>query len=204
MPRSPEPTRERLVAAAVDLFSSRGYAATTVDDIAAQAGVSPRTFFRHFPDKEEVLYADGDRLLPLVTETITAETRPVRAEDLMGRVLAGLAVAMEPERERLATRHRVVQGQVALMGRGLAKQARWQLAIADALTERGFAPRTSAVLAAVGFALYRGALDDWLADPGGPGLAELVAAAMPGLRQVLDEVSRPPGGDAGHLGSPGG
>ena len=58
--------------AAADLFTAHGYAATTIDDIAERAGVSPRTFFRHFPDKEEVLFADDDQLLPVITTAITA------------------------------------------------------------------------------------------------------------------------------------
>ena len=53
-------TRDALVDAAVDLFATKGYEATTVEQIAAKAGVSARTFFRHFPAKQDVFFADHE------------------------------------------------------------------------------------------------------------------------------------------------
>ncbi len=70
MPRWPEDSRRRLVDAAIGLFAEHGFAATTVDEIAARAGVTARTFFRHFTDKEEVLFADDDALLPTLLAAI--------------------------------------------------------------------------------------------------------------------------------------
>src|SRR4051794_63114 len=55
--------RRQLAAAAMELFATRGYAATTVDDIAAAAGVARRTFFRHFRSKEEAIFPDHDDTL---------------------------------------------------------------------------------------------------------------------------------------------
>ena len=190
MPRSPEPTRERLVDAALELFALQGYGATTVDDIAARAGVSPRTFFRHFPDKEEVLFATDDDLLPVMTAAITQDAEPVAADALMGRVLGTLADRLEGDRSGLRQRQLIVDSDVALTGRELAKQAHWQPVIAAALVERGFTPRSADILAALGFALFRHTLHEWLAEDGGPTLRRRVDVALPGVRQVLDEVSR--------------
>ncbi len=183
--------------AAAELFAAHGYAATTIDEIAKRARVSPRTFFRHFPDKEEVLFADDDQLLPVITTAITAERQPVRAQDLMTEVLGGLADVMEPARHRLRQRQHVIDDDVALTGRELAKQARWQVAIAQALVTRGFTPQASDLLAAVGFNLFRGALHQWLAEEGGPTLRERTSASLPNVRVVLDAVSRTPQSTSG-------
>ena len=65
--------------------------------------------------------------------------------------------------------------------------------IADALVQRGFGPGPADMLAAVGFALFRGVLRDWLAEQDGPPLADRIRASLPRVRFVLDEVSRTPG-----------
>ena len=173
------------------LFGMYGYADTTVDDIADRAGVSARTFFRHFPDKEEVLFADDDRLLPAITAGITASTEPVDAQTLMAEVLGRLADLMEPDRHRLQERQRVIDSEVALTGRELAKQARWQAEIAAALIERGFDPDAADMLASIGFALFRRALHAWLTDQAAASLRQRVTTALPCVRVILDEVSTP-------------
>jgi AcrR family transcriptional regulator len=90
MPRWPEDSRERLVDAALALFVERGYSAVTVDDIAARAKVSARTFFRHFPDKEEVLFADDDELLPTLLTAIRHVSSDMTAEEHMNAALGSL------------------------------------------------------------------------------------------------------------------
>jgi AcrR family transcriptional regulator len=64
--------RERLVRAALDLFTEQGYDATTVNEIADRAGLTKTTFFRHFPDKREVLFAGQDLRARLLAEAVAA------------------------------------------------------------------------------------------------------------------------------------
>src|SRR5689334_22652053 len=74
--------RERMVVAAVDLFTEQGYDATTVAEIAERAGVTKSTFFRHFPDKRELLVAGQAALSELLTEGIAdapADATPLEA-----------------------------------------------------------------------------------------------------------------------------
>src|SRR6202008_1402787 len=75
MPRSAEPVRRHLQIAALDLYRKQGYEATTAADIAAKAGVTERTFFRHFPDKRDVLFS-GDTVLTEVLTTAVREAAP--------------------------------------------------------------------------------------------------------------------------------
>src|ERR1041385_4645865 len=79
--------RERLVLAAVDLFIEQGYDQTTVTQIAERAGVTKSTFFRHFPDKRELLVAGQETLSRLLAEGIAQA--PVGATPLEA-VAAGL------------------------------------------------------------------------------------------------------------------
>ncbi|MHA7274926.1 TetR family transcriptional regulator [Arthrobacter sp. HLT1-21] len=187
MPRWPEDSRRRLVDAALVLFDRDGYTATTVDDIAARAGVTARTFFRYFPDKDEVLFADDDELLPLMLDTIAASTGPVSAGTLMDQVLVSLAQTVEPARVSLRRRQQIIDSELSLTGRELAKQARWQKEIAAALVSRGFETTASAVLSSIGFALFRSQMLEWLEVEDGLSLADRVKIALPKVRTVLDE-----------------
>src|SRR5260370_23155194 len=66
--------RERLVVAAVDLFTERGYDATTVAQIAERAGVTKSTFFRHFPDKRELLEAGQEKAVARLAHGTSQQT----------------------------------------------------------------------------------------------------------------------------------
>lgn len=196
MPRWPENSRERLADAALALFAERGYAAVTVDDIAAHSGISARTFFRHFPDKEEVLFADDDALLPTVLSAIAATpTAGVTAEQDMLRALTALSAEFEPRREQLRYRQQIIDSQLSLAGRELAKQARWQQAVMEALVDRGYPVEEADLLASVSFAVFRRSLHSWLAEPAGAGLAERVREALPRVRTVLDATHAVYGGE---------
>ena len=70
--RHTDRTRAAIAEAALELFAERGFAATTVDDIAARADVAPRTFFRYFPTKESVLFHDMEIKLGLIRELLLA------------------------------------------------------------------------------------------------------------------------------------
>src|SRR3984885_15595564 len=90
--------RERLVSAAVDLFTEQGYDATTVAQTAQRAGVTRSTFFRHFPDKREVLAAGKDALCQLLTAGIAAAPPSATPLEAIGAGLNAAAEALTPER----------------------------------------------------------------------------------------------------------
>lgn len=67
--------RRELAAAAMELFATKGYEATTVDEIAGAAGVARRTFFRHFRSKEEAIFPDHDDTLVRAEAVLNAAPR---------------------------------------------------------------------------------------------------------------------------------
>jgi AcrR family transcriptional regulator len=115
--RRKEQTRDEIALAAAELFSARGYDSTTVEEIAAAAGVSPRTFFRYFPRKEDVATAFGGRALHWIAGYL--EARPPQEpldEAMRGAVAAGLAEAKAGPRQRML---------MALLAKVPALRARW-------------------------------------------------------------------------------
>src|SRR3954470_4454688 len=101
--------RERLQQAALELFAEQGFAATTVPEITARAGLTTRTFFRHFADKREVLYAD-DAEVPAMVARMMAEAPPT-AEPL-ALIVEGLRTVaetrFEPRKAALQARRELV------------------------------------------------------------------------------------------------
>jgi len=72
--------RARIAAAARELFTAQGYERTTVETIAERAGVSRRTFFRHFPSKDDAIFPDHERIERAAAERLAAlgDVPPVR------------------------------------------------------------------------------------------------------------------------------
>lgn len=139
--------RERLVIAAVDLFSEQGYDATTVDQIAKRAGVTKSTFFRHFPDKRELLSAGQETLCNLLAEGIL---QAPQGNGPLAAVSAGLqraASAFGPANRELGPRIKsAIASSVELQERAALKSVGLAAAMTAALRERG-APESIAQLA---------------------------------------------------------
>jgi AcrR family transcriptional regulator len=131
--RKKEKTREALVRAALRLFAKRGFDHVTVEDIATACEVSPRTFFRYFAAKEDVLFADGDayrvRLLAALDEQ-PPDRSPV---DALQAAMHELAAAYVEQRDTIRRRHRVVQSTPSLRTRAAERQQRWEADLVDHL-----------------------------------------------------------------------
>lgn len=83
-------TRQALIDAAVELFAREGYEGTTVAEIAAAADVSTRTFFLHFPSKEDVLFDESENRLQLWSETLRTRGPDETVAELLVRATAAL------------------------------------------------------------------------------------------------------------------
>lgn len=164
MPRNGETVRKRLQWAALELYRKRGYEETTAAEIAAKAGVTERTFFRHFPDKREVLF-DGDAAF---AEALTSAVR--HAAPALG-AWAALFFAFDSvkgmfveNRSFSEPRQHVIGSSPALQERAAAKTRMLIGALAQALCERGVPGQQANLAAQVGMATLSHAVAAWLHD----------------------------------------
>jgi AcrR family transcriptional regulator len=129
-------TRRALSDAALTLFAQVGFDATTVEDIAELVDVTPRTFHRHFPRKEDALFADAaERVQQL---RVALAERPAD-EPLLDSLLAGIAavlVPLGPERAREARRARVLAGNLGLQAANLRYLDEWSTVLAEHVAAR--------------------------------------------------------------------
>jgi AcrR family transcriptional regulator len=158
--------RARLVSAALDLFNERGYDRTTVAEIAERAGLTKSTFFRHFPDKRDVLAAGQDALAQLLRQGIAAA--PAGATPLAA-VCSGLesaATAFTSFNRELAPRLKAaIAASVELQERNALKQIGLSAAMADGLQARGVPGPTAVLAAELGALAFKTAYARW-AEPG--------------------------------------
>jgi AcrR family transcriptional regulator len=182
--------RGRLESAAMELYRERGFDQTTVAEIAARAGLTERTFFRHFADKREVLF--GGSLEELFTSAITdapPTSAPFDAVAAALRVGAGL---LQERREYALKRQAVIAANPALQERELIKLAALGAAMATALRARGVTEPAASLCAEAGIAVFRVAFERWI-DPANErdftavideSLAELKAVTAPSRRRT--------------------
>jgi AcrR family transcriptional regulator len=166
MPRSGADARHRLQLAALELFKKNGFETTTAAGIAAQAGVTERTFFRHFADKREVLFDGEDAFREALVEGVReapAQLAPMAALLSSFRLVAPL---LEQNRTFSEPRRSVIARTPALQERLSAKTARLVKALSDALHGRGVGTASATLAAELGMAVLHNAANGWLDDPG--------------------------------------
>ena len=167
MPRNGEPARRRLQQAALALFGERGYDQTTTAEIAARAGVTERTFFRHFADKREVLFDGQAKLRTLLTSAIADAPKLLQPLEVLCQAFRSVEQLLEDNRPFSLPRQRVIDSSPALQERELAKVAALAEALALALRQRGVNESLAALAAQTGMATFRYAVASWFADPAG-------------------------------------
>jgi AcrR family transcriptional regulator len=168
MPRSGREARERLVRAALELFSLESFDSVTTAEIAARAGVTERTFFRHFLDKREVLFDGERRLTEWVTSAFESVPPDVAAWPAMRRAVDLLVAPLEANREggdRLAA---IAAATPAVRERAAAKETYLVDLLAELLTARGAADDEAAIVARTAWGVLAHAVGEWRQDPGSP------------------------------------
>jgi AcrR family transcriptional regulator len=176
MPRSGEDARRRLHQAALELVGRQGYDATTAAQIAAVAGVTERTFFRHFADKREALFGQEETLRIALTDAIQAAADGLGPMDVLLHAFRSVEPMLVKNRPLTEPLQKVIAQTPALQERVLTKTAGLVDALDQALRRRGVADGLAALAAQVGMAAFSFAARAWTADPA-PGLdAHLVRA----------------------------
>src|SRR6266567_1321843 len=119
-------TAAELEAAALRLFGERGFDAVTVDDIAAEADVSRRTFFRYFASKEDVLLADHFVQLDRLREAMAARPPDEPILAALRNALLSMTGDFEDRREMIILRGRLMRDTPSLQARSLVHQKAWE------------------------------------------------------------------------------
>jgi AcrR family transcriptional regulator len=178
--RKKDRTRRTIQEQALRLFAAKGFQATTIEEIAAAAEVAPRTFFRYFPTKEEVIFWSKHQ--PLLAGFVAARpTDEPAAEALRRGLVDGLASFYDQDRERLLERSKLACRTPALQPRWRQQQADLAAGmtalLADRLRARPDDLEVRAIAAAIAAALFV-AIEEWQAHDGQGDLGGLIDRAL--------------------------
>jgi AcrR family transcriptional regulator len=170
---------QRLVLAALDLFAERGYESTTVVEIAERAGLTKSTFFRHFPDKREVLFG-GDTMTGLLVEGVAAAPAGASPLDAVASALDAIGrEAFTPDRREFVARRRaVIAANQELQEREALKALGLTASMIDALKRRGVSDLTARVASQLGSLAWKIAYDSWINAPDGEDFGEIARRTL--------------------------
>jgi AcrR family transcriptional regulator len=176
--------RGRMIRAALELFAERGFDETTAGDIAARAGVTERTFFRHFTDKREVLFDGSATLQGATYDAIVAAPA---GSSTLDAALAGVAAAgglLEDRRDHAVRRSKIIAANPSLQERELLKLSAMTETAAEALHERGVAEPAATLAAHSAVTVFHVAFAQWIAADDGAAFATYVAESAEALRAL--------------------
>lgn len=179
--------RGRLAKAAMTLYAQQGFEKTTAAEIAARAGLTERTFFRHFTDKREVLFYGMEMARDLLARAVADAPASAAPMDAVGAALGTLAAMLQENPEQVRLRDGIVSANPELRERELIKLARLAEAMAGALRDRGVPEPAASLAAETGIAVFKVASGRWISEPGQPDLPEIFRESIEELRGVLTD-----------------
>jgi AcrR family transcriptional regulator len=177
--------RGRMIRAAMELFAERGFEQTTAVDIAERAGVTERTFFRHFADKREVLFDGSATMERTAHEAILAAPPDLEPFDA---ALAGMVAAgdlLKDRRGHAVRRSEIVAANPSLRERELLKLAAMTESTADALRKRGADEPAADLAAHSAVTVFHVAFARWISQQAPPSFAECIAETATALRTLM-------------------
>lgn len=176
--------RGRLAKAALELYSERGFEQTTVAEIAKRAGLTERTFFRHYADKREVLFAGSGTLQDLFVGAVADAPDSAAPMDAVATALEAAGAVFQERREYARKRQAVIDANAELQERELIKLASLASALADALRRRGVTDLAASLTAEAGTAVFKVAFERWINGPDQQDLAQFTREALDELKAI--------------------
>jgi len=183
--------RERLQAAALELFATRGFEQTTAAEIAQSVGLTERTFFRHFSDKREVLFYGHEQFLQAFLDGVDAAPPGASALEVIGSALQAAASFFPDERRPFSRmRQSVIEQNPALQERELHKFAGLATTVAQALRARGIGEPAATLAAESGGTVFGIAFAHWISEGETRSLADIASEVLQELASLAGSGSR--------------
>ncbi|BCL32459.1 TetR family transcriptional regulator [Streptomyces aurantiacus] len=149
----------------MELYRERGFDRTTTAEIAARAGVNERTFFRHFPDKREVLFDGEADLRAALMQEVADAPDGLQPLDVLLHAFRKAGRVLEENRPFSEPRLELIAKTPALRERDAAKGAYLSEALAEALRRRDVSDQLAGLAAHTGWATFHHAAQAWIDDP---------------------------------------
>lgn len=178
-------THNRLEQAAIALYLERGFEQTTVAEIAERAGITERTFFRHFADKPEVLFGGTTIFQELIVSTVSSAMESATPIEAVIEALEARGVFFQANIERFRQRQTVIDANPELQARELSKLAALASAITDALGQRGVTEATAKLTAEAGIVVFKTAFKRWINETSQRDWSQLIRESLQELKAVM-------------------
>nr|WP_202897022.1 TetR family transcriptional regulator [Actinopolymorpha pittospori] len=176
--------RGRLEQAALALYGERGFEHVTVAEIAERAGLTERTFFRHYADKREVLFGGSNTLQEFLVGAVAEAPEATAPIDVVVAALESVGDFFKERHDHARKRQAIIEANPELQERELIKLETLATALAGALRERGVSESAASLTVQAGMAVFRVAFERWVNDTGQRDLAELIRESFEELRAL--------------------
>jgi AcrR family transcriptional regulator len=176
--------RGRLEQAASELYTERGFAQTTVAEIAKRAGLTERTFFRHFADKREVLFSGSSALQEFLVNGVADAPSSLAPMDAVAAAVEAVGGLFSERHAFARRRQHIIAANPELQERELIKLASLSAALADTLRQRGVTEPAASLAAELGIAVFKIAFERWTKETNQKDLSRLIRESLDELKAV--------------------
>ncbi len=176
------------------LYAERGYENTTVAEIAERAGLTERTFFRHFADKREVLFGGAGEFEQALLGPVANAAQGAAPFEAVLAGLEAVGALLEERREFARQRHAIIMASAELRERELIKLASLSTALAETVRRRGLSDAAARLTGEIAIAVFRAAFERWIDDANQRPLPEIIRDSVDDLRALTGVEPREPVG----------